>query len=95
MKYILSVSKKRHSIWKIYYKEYDDYEEKWLFKSERINRLLVPYYKLQRCHRTQGMCPECHRVWEPHYQTKTIRRYIDFPAFGLKKEICISCKTSD
>ena len=40
-------------------------------------------------------CPECHRVWERHYQTKTIRRYIDFPAFGLKKEICNSCKTSD
>ena len=40
-------------------------------------------------------CPECHRVWERHYQTKTIRRYIDFPAFGLKKEICYSRKTSD
>ena len=40
-------------------------------------------------------CPECHRVWEPHYQTKTIRRYFDFPAFGLKKEICNNCKTSD
>ena len=40
-------------------------------------------------------CPECHRVWERNYQTKTIRRYIDFPAFGLKKEICNSCKTSD
>ena len=63
MKYILSVSKKRHSKWKIYYEEYDDYEEKVIFKSKKINRLLIPYYKLQRCHRTKGVCPECHRVF--------------------------------
>ena len=63
MKYILSVSKKRHSIWKIYYKEYDDYEEKWLFKSERINRLLVPYYKLKKYHRKKLYCLNCNRVF--------------------------------
>ena len=63
MKIILSVSKKRHSIWKIYYKEYDDYEEKWFFKSKSINRLLVPYYKLQKHHRTLGVCPECNTVF--------------------------------
>ena len=63
MKYILSVSKKRHSKWKIYYEEYDDYEEKVIFKSKKISRLLIPYYKLQRCHRTKRVCPECNSVF--------------------------------
>ena len=63
MKYILSVSKKRHSKWKIYYKEYDDYEEKFIFKSKNISRLLIPYYKLKKHHRTLGVCPECNTVF--------------------------------
>ena len=40
-------------------------------------------------------CPECECVWELHYQTKTILSYADFPAYGLKKEICKKCKTTD
>ncbi|SVB24317.1 uncharacterized protein METZ01_LOCUS177171 [marine metagenome] len=40
-------------------------------------------------------CPECKCVWERHYQTKTILRYSDFPAYGLKKEICKNCRTTD
>ena len=40
-------------------------------------------------------CPECECVWELHYQTKTILSYTDFPAYGLKKEICKKCKTTD
>ena len=40
-------------------------------------------------------CPECHRVWERHYQTKKLLSYADFPAYGLKKEICEKCKTTD
>ena len=40
-------------------------------------------------------CPECECVWELHYQTKTILRYSDFPAYGLKKEICKDCRTTD
>ena len=40
-------------------------------------------------------CPECECVWELHYQTKTILSYTDFPAYGLKKEICKKCKATD
>ena len=40
--------------------------EKELLKKRKMNK-----DKLKKC-------PECHRVWERHYQTKTIRRYIDF-----------------
>ena len=40
-------------------------------------------------------CPECKCVWERHYQTKTILRYSDFPAYGLKKEICKKCKATN
>ena len=40
-------------------------------------------------------CPECQSVWEMEYPSKMILTYVDFPAFGLKKEICNNCKTSD
>jgi len=40
-------------------------------------------------------CPECECVWELHYPTKTILSYADFPAYGLKKEICKMCKTTN
>ena len=40
-------------------------------------------------------CPECKCVWEMEYPSKMILIYVDFPAFGLKKEICHNCKTSD
>ena len=40
-------------------------------------------------------CPECECVWELQFQTKIILTYADFPAYGLKKEICKKCKTTD
>ena len=79
MKYILSVSKKRHSKWKIYYEEYDDYEEKVIFKSKKINRLLIPYYKLQRCHRNQRVCPECNSVFPFFHNWYKRLKNIDCP----------------
>ena len=40
-------------------------------------------------------CPKCKCVWELHYQTNLISRYFDFPAYGLKKEICNECNIDD
>ena len=62
MKYVVSVSKKRDSIWKIYYYELDD-DDKLVFKSKRISRLLVPYYKLRKCHRNKMWCQECGKTF--------------------------------
>ena len=63
MKYVVSVSKKRDSIWKIYYYELDD-DDKLVFKSKRISRLLVPYYKLVKCHRNKMYCTECGKTFQ-------------------------------
>jgi len=57
-KYIVSVSKKNNSIWKIYF--YDEYFQ---IHSERINPLLIWYYKLRKRHRKKGVCPNCSRVF--------------------------------
>ena len=65
----------------------------WLAKSSVSDPVFVKIRKQNQDKLKK--CPECECVWEPHYQTKTIRRYFDFPAFGLKKEICNNCKTSD
>ena len=62
MKYVVSVSKKRDSIWKIYYYEHDD-DDNLVFKSKRISRLLIPFYKLLKCHRTKMWCQECGKMF--------------------------------
>ena len=53
-KYIISVSKKNNSIWKIYF-----YDENFQIHSERINPLLILYYKLIRRHRKKMYCLNC------------------------------------
>ena len=53
-KYIVSVSKKNNSIWKIYF-----YDENFQIHSERINPLLIWYYKLRKRHRIRGVCSQC------------------------------------
>ena len=55
-KYIVSVSKKNNSVWKIYF-----YDENFEIHSQRINPLLIWYYKLRKRHRVKGICPECRR----------------------------------
>ena len=53
-KYVISVSKKNNSVWKIYF-----YDENFQIHSERINPLLIWYYKLRKRHRKTGVCPQC------------------------------------
>ena len=53
-KYIISVSKKNKSVWKIYF-----YDENSQIHSQRINPLLVWFYKLQKRHRNFYHCVEC------------------------------------
>ena len=55
-KYIISVSKKNNSVWKIYF-----YDENFEIHSQRINPLLIWYYKLRKRRRVKGVCPECRR----------------------------------
>ena len=62
MKYIVSVSKKRHSKWKIYGYDLNE-EEELFFTSKNINPLLVPFYKMQKRHRTKLRCLECNRIF--------------------------------
>ena len=57
-KYIISVSKKNNSIWKIYF-----YDENFQIHSERINPLLILYYKLIKRHRKTGECSICGNVY--------------------------------
>ena len=52
-KTIVSVSKKNNSVWRVYF--YDrDYDQNVKFCTEKINPLLVWYYKLQK----QKLCSE-------------------------------------
>ena len=53
-KYIVSVSKKNNSIWKIYF-----YDENFQIHSQKINPLLIWYYKLRKRHRKKMYCLNC------------------------------------
>ena len=55
-KYIVSVSKKNNSVWKIYF-----YDENFEIHSQRINPLLIWYYKLRKRQRTKAVCTNCSR----------------------------------
>ena len=58
MKYIVSVSKKHNSVYRIYYYDFDD-DDNLVFMSKRISKWLVPFYKLAKCHRTKMICTDC------------------------------------
>ena len=77
MKTIVSVSKKHKSIWKIYYYEEDD-DGNSVFKSKRISKWLVPYYKLCKCHRTKMICTECYKVFTAIEKSKN-PKYAECP----------------
>ena len=63
-KYIISVSKRhennhagvKNGTYMIYY-----YDENFVLHSQRINPLLIWYYKLRKLHRKTGVCPNCSR----------------------------------
>ena len=55
-KYIVSMSKKNNSVWKIYF-----YVENFQIHSEKINPLLILYYKLRKRRRVKGVYSECSR----------------------------------
>ena len=57
-KYIVSVSKKNKSVWKIYF-----YDENFEIHSQRINPLLIWYYKLRKRRRVKGVCSVCGNVY--------------------------------
>ena len=73
MKYVISVSKKRNSVWRIYYYGFDE-DGNFVFQSKRINRLLVPFYKIGKFHRKKMYCDECERVftWLTNWRNKPI-----------------------
>ena len=76
MKYIVSVSKAykhrgnyRHKastkkFWHVYYYEFDDFEEKWYYKSKQINCIQALYYKSKRVYKRTFYCSDCNtKFW--------------------------------
>ena len=58
-KTIVSVSKKHNSVWRMYYYDIDDTGNTWKFFSEKINPLLVWYYKLKKQKVYNNICELC------------------------------------
>ena len=58
-KTIVSVSKKGNSVWRMYYYDIDEYDNTWKFFSEKINTLLVWYYKLKKKRIHNNICDNC------------------------------------
>ena len=57
-KTIISVSKKNNSVWRMYFYELNE-DNEYKFYTERINRLLVWFYKLQKQKLCNDICMIC------------------------------------
>ena len=62
-KTIVSVSKKHNSVWRVYYYDIDDNDNAWKFYTEKINPLLVWYYKLKKQKVYNNICDSCGNEW--------------------------------
>ena len=62
-KTIISVSKKHNSVWRIYYLDTDDNDNKRKLYTEKINPHLVWYYKLKKQKVYNNICDSCGNEW--------------------------------
>ena len=62
-KCVVSVSKKHNSVWRVYYYDIDDTDNTWKFYTEKINPLLVWYYKLKKQKVYNNICDSCGNVY--------------------------------
>ena len=80
-KVIVSVSKKNNSVWRIYYYDYDEYDDTLKLYTKRINPLLVWYYKLIKSKKMSNICDDCY-VEFPFYKNR----------FSRIPSICFNCE---
>ena len=59
---VIGVSKKHNSVWRVYYHDYNDDDKLCLF-TEKINPLLVWYYKLKKQKLYNNICDICGNEW--------------------------------
>ena len=59
MKTIIGVSKKNNSVWRVYFKDFDEYDNKLKLYTEKINPLLVWFYKLKIKKIHNNICDDC------------------------------------
>ena len=62
MKIILGVSKKHNSVWRVYGYDYNE-DENLVLVTEKINPLLVWYYKLKKQKVYNNICDICGNEW--------------------------------
>ena len=82
-KTIVSVSKKGNSVWRMYYYDIDDYGN-WTFLTEKINPLLVWFYKLQKQKLCNDICMICGNEFK-FYK----KRFEDTP------DVCYECEPDE
>ena len=64
-KCIIGVSKKHNSVWRVYYQDYNDDGNLCLF-TEKINPLLVWFYKLKKKKVCNNICDICNDEFRFH-----------------------------
>ena len=82
-KTIVSVSKKDNSVWRMYFYEQDE-DFQWKFRTKRINRLLVWFYKLQKQKLCNDICIICDK------QFKFYKKRFESPV-----DVCYECEPSE
>ena len=83
-KTIVSVSKKNNSVWRMYFYDVNE-DNEWNFYTERINPLLVWYYKLKKSKLCNNICDTCDN--EFRFYNLFFIKSIDFIGVGSVLEI--------
>jgi len=56
--------------WHVYYYEWDDFEEKWEFKSEQCNPIQALYYKTKIQYKKRFYCFECETLFNAYVKKR-------------------------
>ena len=78
-KCIIGVSKKHNSVWRVYYRDFNEDDKLCLF-TKKINPLLVWYYKLKKKKTCNNICDICYKEFR-FYKGR----------FDKMPDICFEC----
>ena len=82
-KTIVSVSKKNNSVWRMYFYDFNDDNQR-VFQTKKINRLLVWFYKLQKQKLCNDICMICQEPFK-FYKSR----------FESRVDCCFECDPSE
>ena len=84
MKTVIGVSKKNNSVWRVYFQDIDEYDNKLKLYTKKINPLLVWFYKLKKSKVHNNICENCLKEFR-FYKSR----------FDKMPDLCFECEPTN